>query len=222
MTSHIPVKIEAPLQPYVVKVGAEAIEIGESIGAMVADERVLDLHPAPVENVPTLAIAGGEGAKTFASLERVLDFCSDAALSRGSTLLAFGGGTVGDLTGLAASLYKRGIGVVQVPTTLLAQVDASVGGKTAINLQAGKNLAGTFHHPRSVHCDVRLLMTLRDEDFGSGLGEVLKTAVIGDFLSTIEADSNALAARDYGALARTVAACVQTKARVVAEDPDCL
>lgn len=217
----IPVELPAPLRSYAVLVGRGGAAGSDlAVDAVVADERVLELHGVPAEDAPLLSLPGGEGSKTFTQLERVLDFCAASGLSRRSTLMAYGGGTIGDLTGLAASLYKRGIDVVQVPTTLLAQVDASVGGKTAINLGAGKNLAGTFHHPRAVVCDVDLLGTLDDEDYRSGLGEVLKTAIIGGFLDRIEEDATGLAGREPGALVRTVAACVRTKAEVVAEDPD--
>lgn len=190
--------------------------------ALVADERVLRLHGPPAAfDGPMLALAGGESAKTFAVLERVLDFCAASNLSRGSALMAYGGGTIGDLTGLSASLFKRGLSVVQVPTTLLSQVDASVGGKTAVNLTSGKNLAGTFHQPSVVLCDTALLGTLEKREFASGLGEVLKTAFLAgeEELSALEAHAGALWARDPAALQGTVAMCVRTKAGVVASDP---
>ncbi|MEM9383198.1 MAG: 3-dehydroquinate synthase [Planctomycetota bacterium] len=196
--------------------------------ACVADRRVVELHGALRVSetlggdAGTLLLDGGEGAKTMERLEEALDFCAEARLSRASALVAYGGGTVGDLAGLAASLFKRGLGVVQVPTTLLAQVDASVGGKTAINLRAGKNLAGTFHQPSAVFCDTAVLSTLPDEEFASGLGEVVKTAIIGgeDVLARIEEAADAVVARDGDALAEVVAACVRVKARVVEADPE--
>ena len=137
-------------------------------------------------------------------------------------VVALGGGTVGDLTGLAASLFKRGVAVVQVPTTLLAQVDASVGGKTAVNLASGKNLAGTFHQPRAVVCDPEFLSTLDGGDYASGLGEVVKTAIIAgeSDLAALEADAQAVEAREPDALTQTVRRCVATKARIVASDPE--
>ena len=190
--------------------------------AVVADERVCDLHGELGLEGPTLRLPGGEGIKTLDVLGQVLDFCATSSLSRRSLLLAYGGGTVGDLAGLAASLFKRGLGVVQVPTTLLAQVDASVGGKTAINLAAGKNLAGTFHQPRAVFCDTGLLGTLDESEFQSGLGEVVKTALIegaGD-LQRLETDAAALKARDASALQAAVVSCVKTKARIVVSDPE--
>jgi 3-dehydroquinate synthase len=135
--------------------------------------------------------------------------------------VALGGGVVGDLCGLAASLYKRGIAFVQCPTTLLAQVDASVGGKTAVNLPSGKNLAGTFHQPVAVLADVATLATLPESEFESGLGEVLKTALLAgeDALGDLERDVHKLRERDPLTLERTVEACVAFKARIVAQDP---
>jgi len=190
--------------------------------ALVADEQVLELHGFPKGfDGNTLILPGGEEIKTLTVLERVLDYCADSRLSRGSVLVAYGGGTIGDLTGLAASLFKRGLAVVQIPTTLLAQVDASVGGKTAVNLASGKNLAGTFHQPSAVYCDTSLLATLGDTEYASGLGEVLKTALLAGEaeLCDLEARAGALMARDGEALQDTVTMCVQTKARVVASDP---
>jgi len=154
-------------------------------------------------------------------LERVLDFASEAQLDRKSCLVTFGGGVMTDLGGLAASLFKRGIDVVHAPTTLLSQVDASVGGKTAINLAAGKNLAGTFHQPRAVFCDTDTLTTLTDADWLSGLGEIVKTAWIGgiESLNLLEESAAQLTAKDAGTVASLVAECIWIKARVVAEDP---
>lgn len=193
--------------------------------AVVADREVCDLHGELAQHgieAPSLAYDAGEGIKTLSVLEEVLDFCAASKLSRASILIAYGGGTIGDLTGLAASLFKRGMRVIQVPTTLLAQVDASVGGKTAVNLAAGKNLAGTFHQPHAVFCDTRLLGTLSEPEFQSGLGEVLKTALIEgeDALAHLEQNAAALTARDSRALAETVTRCVTTKARVVVSDPE--
>ncbi|MEM6674983.1 MAG: 3-dehydroquinate synthase family protein [Planctomycetota bacterium] len=222
------ISVDIPGAAYGVTVGmgarsriADAVDHADGVAQLV-DRRVAGLHGTPCSGVPTLELQGGEGIKTLESLGRVLDFCAEAGLSRRSTLVAFGGGTIGDLGGLAASLFKRGLDVVQVPTTLLAQVDASVGGKTAINLAAGKNLAGTFHHPRAVFCDADLLATLDDEDFASGLGEVAKTAILGgdDALSRTEELAKAVVARDADALAEVVAMCVGVKARVVASDPE--
>lgn len=221
------IRVDVEGSPYDVHVGAGARERvaaatdGVDRVACIADRRVEDLHGAVAPGAPTLSLDGGEDAKTIAVLERALEFCADAKLSRASALVAYGGGTIGDLGGLAASLFKRGLDVVQVPTTLLAQVDASVGGKTAINLAAGKNLAGTFHQPRAVFCDTSVLSTLPEEEFASGLGEVVKTAIIGgeEVFARVESLADGVVARDPSALGDVVAACVQVKADVVVSDP---
>ena len=146
---------------------------------------------------------------------------AESGLDRGGRLVTLGGGVVSDLGGLAASLYMRGVEVVHCPTTLLAQVDASVGGKTAVNLGAGKNLAGTLHQPRAVFADTDVLATLPEDELASGLGEVVKTAVVGGErdLARVEARAPALAARDAEALREAVRHGVATKAAVVAADP---
>lgn len=216
--------------PYAVHIGAGALDglpasfDGAERAALLVDARVAELHPnalAPLADLPRLTLPGGEDTKSVARLGEVLEFLSGARLSRASTVIALGGGVIGDLGGLAASLFKRGCAVVQAPTTLLAQVDASVGGKTAINLAAGKNLAGTFHQPRAVFADTSLLATLAEDELRSGLGEVVKTALIGGEveLARLEERADALVARDPGALAEIVTDCVRVKARVVAEDP---
>ncbi len=197
---------------------------GASGLALLADERVMVLHGAGLGElleVPRLELAGGEEAKTLERLGQVLEFLAAAGLSRRSTLVTLGGGTIGDLGGMAASLFKRGLDVVHVPTTLLSQVDASVGGKTAINLEAGKNLAGTFHQPAAVFCDTKVLATLPGRERASGLGEVVKTALVGGEkdLASLEARALDLGGGDSDALAQAVAACVEIKARVVASDP---
>lgn len=201
---------------------ALALTAGRDRVAVIADRRVISLHGPLLEGVPTLEVDAGEALKSMDGLARALDFCADSALSRGSMLVAHGGGTVGDLGGLAASLFKRGIDVLQVPTTLLAQVDASVGGKTAINLRAGKNLAGSFHQPAGVLCDTALLATLPDDEFASGLGEVIKTSIIGgeESLCLVEQLMLPLMDRDPAALATVVEASVRVKARVVVSDPE--
>lgn len=188
--------------------------------AVLADRRVTALHGPLLGGAPTLEVEAGESLKTMDGLGRALEFCAASGLSRRSLLIAYGGGTVGDLGGLAASLFKRGIDVLQVPTTLLAQVDASVGGKTAINLPSGKNLAGTFHQPAGVLCDTNLLVTLDDAELSSGLGEVIKTAIIGgdETLTLVERLTPQLLDRDPAALAEIVEACVRVKARVVLSD----
>ncbi len=219
--------------PYLVRVGPGALAhvsaaCGSASGvALLVDQRVESLHGALLDAqprlraAPRLSLEGGEAAKTFGVLERALDFLTDAGLDRQGCVVTFGGGSLGDLGGLAASLYKRGVAVVHAPTTLLAQVDASVGGKTAINLRGGKNLAGTFHQPRAVCADTTLLATLDPDELRSGLGEVVKTAMLAGeaTLARLEVLAPALGRRDAAALTELVAACVRHKARVVAQDP---
>lgn len=216
--------------PYEVHIGAQVLDEvptaveGSDAVAVLADERVAALHGSRLGDLASVTRLGLPASETTKSLDRlgeVLEFLAQAGLSRRSTLVTFGGGVIGDLGGLAASLFKRGISVVHCPTTLLAQVDASVGGKTAINLASGKNLAGTFHQPRAVFADTEVLATLPEDERTSGLGEVLKTALIGgpDELATLETQAASLVAGDPAATADVVQACVSVKARVVAEDP---
>jgi len=190
--------------------------------AVLSDERVWALHGDKLGHAeaPVITVPAGETSKSFAQLERVLESLSEARLDRLSCLVAFGGGVVGDLGGLAAALYMRGIEVMQCPTTLLAQVDSSVGGKTAVNLRTGKNLAGIFHQPAGVWIDVDLLTTLDEQDYASGLGEVVKSAVLSgetDF-ARLEQNAEALLARDPDLLLDVVEACVRQKASVVESD----
>jgi 3-dehydroquinate synthase len=191
--------------------------------AVLTDDVVAPLHLARLGlvTVPSTAIAAGEASKSFPVLERVLEFMAASDLDRSSCLVALGGGVVGDLGGLAASLYMRGIAVVQVPTTLLAQVDASVGGKTAVDLAAGKNLAGTFHQPAAVFADPETLATLPEHEFRSGLGEVVKSALIEgeEALVALERAVPAIRARDLEVMTEIVARCVALKAAIVARDP---
>ncbi|GBE15281.1 3-dehydroquinate synthase [bacterium BMS3Abin14] len=130
----------------------------------------IDIHTIPE----------GEGSKSFSEVERLCRRMASLGLERGDLVIAMGGGVVGDLAGLAASLYLRGVGLVQLPTSLLAMVDSSVGGKTGINIREGKNLVGTFHQPEAVFIDTRVLGTLDDRDWFSGMAEVLKTALALD------------------------------------------
>lgn len=192
--------------------------------AIVTDENVAPLYLGSLRAsawAPHVEIPAGEDSKSFVVLEHVLDFLVDSGLDRRSCVIALGGGVVGDVAGMAASLFMRGIAFVQAPTTLLAQVDSSVGGKTAVNLAKGKNLAGTFHQPSVVLADTSTLATLSDEELRSGLGEVVKTALLDgeEALSELETRADALLARDPDALADVVARCVRLKAAIVARDP---
>lgn len=201
----------------------EALVRGFSGCAILSDTNVEPLYASRLtglEGAPRKVVAAGEDSKSFETLEDVLEFLSNSGLDRGSCLVALGGGVVGDLAGLAASLFMRGIAFVQCPTTLLAQVDASVGGKTAVNLRSGKNLAGTFHQPAAVFADVTTLASLAQEEYASGLGEVVKTALIGGepLLKLLESEHEAILARKPDVLIEVVEHCVRIKAGIVAED----
>jgi len=168
-----------------------------------------------------LLVPDGEAAKGWGTLGRLLSELASRGIRKDAGIVAFGGGTVGDVAGLAASLVLRGVPVVQVPTTLLAAADSSLGGKTAVNLGAGKNLAGTFHHPRLVCADTRLLASLPVRDHVSGLAEVVKSALLSaPFWRRLPALVPGLAARDEAVLAEAVERSLRVKAAVVAKDPD--
>lgn len=192
---------------------------------LVTDERVGALYAARLLQdleVPLVRVANGEACKDFAHLQRVLEFLADSRLQRSSTVVTLGGGAVSDLGGLAAALYMRGTRVIHCATTLLAQVDAAIGGKTAINSSAGKNLFGSFHHPSAVFCDTSLLASLDEADWRSGLGEVVKYGLVAgeELLVLLEADADGIAARDPERLGVVVEACVRVKVGVVGRDPD--
>lgn len=162
----------------------------------------------------------GEAAKSWEGLARTVEFFLAQEVERGDQVIALGGGVIGDLTGFAASMVKRGCGFIQLPTTLLAQVDSSVGGKTAINTQSGKNLVGAFHQPSLVLADTDTLSTLPKRELLCGYAEVIKYGILGDtsFFNWCEENGKAVIARDPAALAKAVSESVAAKARIVAED----
>ena len=168
------------------------------------------------KEVYVITIPDGEQYKTLETIEFVLDRMFDHRLNRKSLLVAFGGGVIGDMGGFAASLYNRGIDFIQIPTTLLSQVDASVGGKTGINNRYGKNLIGAFHQPRAVYIDPDFLKTLPAREFGAGVAEIVKMAVTfnRDFFEWLEKND----LRDGDNLLRAIQKAVETKAGVVEED----
>ncbi len=168
----------------------------------------------------TLTLPAGETNKNLEAVSRVLDALAQLGATRDACVLALGGGVVGDIAGFAAACWMRGIDFVQFPTTLLAMVDASVGGKTGVDHAAGKNLIGAFHQPRAVVADLDTLTTLPDRELRAGLAEVVKTACIGDadFFAWLEANADALLARDSDALTHAIATCCRFKAGVVARD----
>ena len=179
------------------------------------------LEGASAVDPEPLLVPDGESAKSWTVLGRLLSEMARRGLARDGGVIAFGGGTVGDVAGLAASLALRGVAVVQVPTTLLAAADSALGGKTAVNLAAGKNLAGTFHHPRLVCVDPRLLSSLSVRDHRSGLAEVVKSALLStSFWGRMPSLVDGLASRDESALAEAVERSLRVKAAVVSRDPD--
>jgi len=167
-----------------------------------------------------LFLAPGERHKTLRSVEKLLRQMSKAGADRGSLLIAFGGGIVGDVGGFLAAIYMRGIDYVQVPSTFLAQVDSSVGGKTGVNLPEGKNLVGSFHHPRAVFADMELLGTLPDRELRAGLFESIKAGIIRDrgLLRYMEDHADAILGRNPAALEKVIAASIRMKAEVVGKD----
>jgi 3-dehydroquinate synthase len=167
-----------------------------------------------------LVLEPGEGAKNWQGLERVTDWLLEEEVERGDHILALGGGVIGDLTGFAAAILKRGCGFIQMPTTLLAQVDSSVGGKTAINTGAGKNLVGAFHQPALVLADLDTLTTLPAREMRAGYAEVIKYGVLGDakFFAWCEEHGAEMLAGDRVRQERAITASVEAKARIVAED----
>ena len=190
--------------------------------AIVTNPTVSSLHldylvsSITAKELHVITVPDGEAYKNWQSIEMILDGMFEARFNRNSLLIAFGGGVIGDMTGFAASIYQRGIDFIQIPTTLLAQVDASVGGKTGFNNRYGKNLVGAFHQPKAVYADASFLKTLPKREFAAGVAEVIKMAVCfdADFFAWLESADLS----DEKQLAEAVAKSVRTKASVVAQD----
>jgi 3-dehydroquinate synthase len=201
--------------------------IGASV-ALITSDRIAPLYLKPMAEalartgarVIEIIVPDGEGAKSWETLDSVHDALLANRCDRKTTIVALGGGVIGDLAGFAAATYQRGIPFIQVPTTLLALVDSSVGGKTAINHPRGKNMIGAFHQPRLVLADTDTLKTLPDREFRSGLAEVVKYGFIYDyaFLEWLEAHMDALLARDPAALTHAIKRSCEIKAEIVAQD----
>ncbi|MEM7189761.1 MAG: 3-dehydroquinate synthase, partial [Pseudomonadota bacterium] len=195
---------------------------------IVTDETVAGLHLETLQS--GLAAAGiaskavvlppGEATKSMAQLGALTERLLDLKVERDDLIIAFGGGVIGDLAGFAAAVTRRGVDFIQVPTTLLAQVDSSVGGKTGVNASQGKNLIGAFHQPRLVLADIDVLGTLTPRDFLAGYGEVAKYGLLGDedFFAWLEANGPAMAAGDNDLRAEAVRRSCQMKADIVARD----
>ena len=169
---------------------------------------------------PLVAVPAGEPSKSLATLECLYSRAIEHGLDRTSALVALGGGVVGDLAGFTAATYMRGIAFVQVPTTLLAMVDSSVGGKTGVNLEQGKNLVGAFHQPAGVAADLGTLLTLPEREYAAGLAEVVKYGVIrdADLFEQLERSADKLVRRDLEVLEECIARCCRIKAAVVVAD----
>lgn len=181
---------------------------------------VLDALSARGLAIEVVTVPEGESSKSLAAVESLYERLADAAAHRADPVVSVGGGVVCDLAGFVASTYNRGLPLIHVPTSLLAQVDAAIGGKTGVNLPHGKNLVGTFYQPLAVYCDVDMLRTVPDAEFTSGLAEVIKHGLIADpdLLEVVERDAGALAARDADLLVEVVARSVGVKAGIVAAD----
>jgi len=196
--------------------------------AVVCDETVERLHGAELKAAlkaqgiasDWIIMPPGEGTKSWQGLAEVSDRLLALGLDRGDVVTAFGGGVIGDLAGFAASIYKRGVDFIQIPTTLLAQVDSSVGGKTAIDTARGKNLIGAFHQPRLVLADLDVLGTLSDREMRAGYAEIIKYGLLGDFafFEWLEREGPHVLQRRPDALAHAVARSVEMKAEIVAAD----
>ena len=194
---------------------------------VVTDGNVRAVAAGIAEALPGLGVTGGvhvvepgEGSKAWDSVPPIFDALLDVRADRRACVIAVGGGVVGDLAGFAAASYMRGIALIQVPTSLLAMVDSSVGGKTGVNLPRGKNLAGAFHQPAGVLIDPDVLNTLPDREFAGGLAEVVKYGAIADaaFFAWLEANAAAILAREPAVLVPLIARCCELKAAVVAAD----
>ncbi|MFA5684386.1 MAG: 3-dehydroquinate synthase [Lysobacteraceae bacterium] len=219
---------------YPIRIGAGLLRDGAALRALlpgrhvllVTDRNVAAHHLPPVaaaiaDHVHRIVVLPpGEQEKTLARFAELMQALADLRASRDACVLALGGGVIGDLSGFAAACWMRGVRFVQLPTTLLAMVDSSVGGKTAVDLPSGKNLVGAFHQPGAVIADTDTLATLPDRELRAGLAEVVKYAALGDagFFEWLDARAEALLARDAEALAETIEICCRHKAAIVARD----
>ena len=196
--------------------------------AIITDEKIAGLHLQTLLDalsgqdiqIETIVLPEGEAQKSFTTLKNLVDILLAKNFSRSDMLIAFGGGVIGDLAGFVASIFKRGCRFIQIPTTLLAQVDSSVGGKTAINTQAGKNLVGTFYQPSLVLTDTAFLKTLPERQLKAGYAEIVKMALINDapFFDWLEENGKKVLTGDGKAQAHAIATSCAAKAKIVGED----
>ena len=237
MTDPSTVHVDLPGRAYDIVIGPDLLEqaarylaphLRRPRLAIVTDETVAELHLSRLTDVlsragidtQTLVLPAGEPTKAWPGLIRTSEWLLDAGVERGDLVLALGGGVIGDLVGFAAAIARRGVRFVQMPTTLLAQVDSSVGGKTGINTAHGKNLIGAFHQPVLVLADTALLATLPRRDLLAGYGEVVKYGLLGDaaFYDWLEANAAAALTGDGAALAHAVRRSCEMKAGIVMRD----
>lgn len=229
------VRVELGARAYEVRIGQGLIaRAGAEIApllrrprvAVISDETVSALHLEALRaglgdiEMVHLALPAGEATKSWPHFERACEWLLAQKVERKDVVVAFGGGVIGDLVGFAAAVLRRGVRFVQIPTSLLAQVDSSVGGKTGINVSAGKNLIGAFHQPSLVLADIDVLATLPARDFLAGYGEVVKYGLLGDaaFFDWLEVNAPAMTAGDVAARQYAVTRSVQMKAEIVARD----
>lgn len=231
------VRVDLGARSYDVRIGAGLLgQAGAHIAPLLARKRCAVVYDARLDglHLPTLmqsladagikasalAVPSGEGSKSWDQLARVSEWLLAEKVERKDIVIALGGGVIGDLVGFAAAILRRGVRFVQIPTTLLAQVDSSVGGKTGINTAQGKNLIGAFHQPSLVLADIDVLSTLPSRDFLSGYGEVVKYGLLGDaaFFDWLDVNAPAMAAGDSAARLYAVTRSVQMKADIVARD----
>ncbi|WP_298836096.1 3-dehydroquinate synthase [uncultured Roseobacter sp.] len=231
------VHVSLPGRAYDVRIGPGLIaDAGRHIApflrrpkvAVISDKTVAGLHLQALKDglatagieATELLLPAGEATKSWGPLEQSVEWLLDQKIERGDIVVAFGGGVIGDLVGFAAAVLRRGVRFVQIPTSLLAQVDSSVGGKTGINAPQGKNLIGAFHQPTLVLADTAVLGTLTARDFLAGYGEVVKYGLLGDadFFEWLEVNGPALAAGDMEARVEAVRRSVQMKADIVERD----
>jgi 3-dehydroquinate synthase len=233
----IRILVSTPSRSYQVLLGSGLLaRAGEHLGKLVERRRAFVITVPPVRRrwgkvlLQSLAEAGvqavalemadGERFKRLATLEKLAESLVKLGADRSATLIALGGGVVCDVTGFLASVYMRGVEVIQIPTTVLAQVDAAIGGKTGVNLQSGKNLLGTFHQPRVVLIDPNVLTTLPSREYRAGLYEALKCGIIGNagLFRLFEDRRREILDRDPGVIEKVIAESVRLKARVVSAD----
>lgn len=220
-----PIFIEANLQDALIR---QLAQYSSKKAAIVTNHTIAPLYLEPVQaackavgiDAFSIILPDGEEYKTWESLNLIFDGLLQNHAERSTTLIALGGGVIGDMVGFAASTYQRGAPFIQIPTTLLSQVDSSVGGKTAINHPLGKNMIGAFYQPQAVFIGLDTLKTLPEREFAAGMAEVIKYALLGDadFLNTLEQNITAIQAQEQDILAQMIFHCCKMKADIVAQD----